>query len=349
MLIEQIAYQLLIQAYYVCFVHAAALARLDGVLLQWSVLFEPYGLNFVQYRRVSNLTLSVTGNDDITPFSTLAMAFQSGSAHQFTVPRSGLVDGAYYEFRMGYPFTAYTYYTNSLIVKTYDVNSPYVGNVQSSSTDTQIVVSWTQPEYSDGIVGYAVTVLYQQAGNGGLTNPGWNPNALNTVTSARLSLTQTSIVVGCIDLSALNCLQPYTTYLFEIAVIRQSGQDAPKAVYVSTEHSIPSRHNSSLLFLYGGWITMNFTVAVPLYNNASIGSTFLGLARLATVNGDLQLNLTSSTVTSITDTSLKITMSYSEYQFIMAYFAVYTNLWSAARIYYGNSLQSNVPITVYCL
>ena len=214
---------------------SVAAPQLTGVLLQWSILFEPYALNFIQYRAVANLTLSKSGNDLSTPFTTLPMSFENAITHQFTVPQHALIAGAYYEFRLGYPFESYTYYTNSMFTKTFDASSPFVNNVQTWSIDTILSVSWGEPAYSDGIVGYSVSIWYEQIGNAGIARAqAWNVSTLNLVTSFDLTLAQTSFVYGCTALGASDCLWPFTTYVVGVSVIRQTGVDVPEYIYVST-------------------------------------------------------------------------------------------------------------------
>ena len=223
---------------------------LTGMLLQWSHLFLPYEENFVQYRQVVNLTLSETMNDVTTPYTTLPMVFANGNTQQFLIPRSALSDGTYYEFRLGYPFPTYTFYTNTMIAKTFDVNSPFVNSIESSSLDTIFHMSWGAPEYSKNIIGYNVSIYHKQHGNAGATNPTWGSVGSTLVTSFQLPLTQLSFSYGCTDLTANDCLTAFTTYLVQIAVIRTTGQDQPKNVYVSTQHTIASLHNSSSIYLY---------------------------------------------------------------------------------------------------
>ena len=315
----------------------------------WSHLFEPYALNFVQFRPVSNLTLSETGNDYSTQYTTLPMAFENGLSHQFTVPASALVAGIYYEFRLGYPFSDYTYYTNTQIAKTFDGNSPFVNSFVATATDTHATISWGQPEYSDGIVGYSVTLSYKIRGNGDLSQVQWGVyDNLITVMNEDVSLTQTSIDVGCVDSTVGTCLFPYTTYQLSIAVIREGGRDKPKAFYFATEQMIEARVNTSSLYLYGGSITMNFTVPVPYYqSNTPIVSTFLSPVTINSKRGDIHLSLTTSMVQSVSNNTVKIVFSASEYNALVNKIMNPAFAYSRMTITYGDGIL--LPVGTYCL
>ena len=318
--------------------------------LQWTKLFEPYAQNFVQYRKVANLTASASENDLATQYTTLSMSFMSGGAKQFVVPAHVLTAGAHYEFRLGFPFPSYTYYTNTLIAKVFDANSPFVNSVGTAASDVLSTVSWGAPEYSVGIVGYRVALLYKAAGNGDVVNPQWTAaDNLQLVSSNDLPLTQTSIALGCTDVSSSSCLAAFTTYLVQISVIRQSGVDSAKSVYFSTLHTQLSARNSSTMFLHGGKITVHFTVAVPTYNNVSIGSTLLSPLTLHNKRGDLALSsLNQSRVQSISGTAVEIRLSESEYNALVGQLKMPAFAYSAMWLTYGGD-QASIALQPYCL
>ena len=330
----------------ICFV--AATSHLDGVLLQWSQLFEPYALNFVQFRPVFNLTLSITDNDYSTLYTTLPMVFQNGLSHRFTVPAAALTPGAYYEFRLGYTFSDYTYYTTTQITKTFDSNSPFVNSFAAVRTDTHAMISWGEPEYSDGIVGYSVIVGYTIRGDGGLAQWGGS-DSLIVILDANVPLTQTSIDVGCVDIEDNACLFPYTRYRVSIAVIREGAQDEPKAFYFTTKHMTQARFNTSSLHLYGGLITMNFTVPVPNYQSdpTPIASTFLSPVILTNKRGDIHLSLTESTVQSTSHNIVNIVLSKSEYSILVNKIMDPHFLYSSMTVSYGGN--SKLHLETYCL
>ena len=311
-------------------------------------MFEPYALNFIQYRAVVNLTLSVSGNDLSTPFTTLPMSFENAITHQFTVPQHALIAGAYYEFRLGYPFESYTYYTNSLFAKTFDASSPFVNNVQTWSIDTMLSVSWGEPEYSDGIIGYKVSIWYQQVGNAGMSHAQqWNTSTLSAVTVFDLSLAQTSFMYGCTDLSASDCLSPFTTYVVGVAVIREGVTDVPEYIYVSTRATALASHNSSSLFLHGARIMMHFASEVSLYNSVVIGSTFLSPVQVVNTVGDLRVNLTASVVVSMSNTSLQILLSETEYSSMVGVIYGSSFKFSSMMLVFGGG--QSIPLSIYCL
>ena len=331
------------------FVHLVAQPRLTGVLLQWSRLFEPYAQNIVQYRVVANLTLTLSNNDEFTPYTTLAMAFPNALSHEFTVPRSVLQDGVQYEFRLGFPFTSYTFYTNTLVAKTFDANSPFVNSVKIVPNDVIASISWKAPEYNDGIVGYHVGLFYQVLGNGGVKNLAVNTTSgLTQVLSVDLPLTQTSITVGCTDLSSSTCLVAYTTYLVQLSVIRQAGTDSPKSVSFATTPMVLDRHNTSSLFLHGGKLTVRLTVGVPTYVNAPIATTFLWPVTLRNARGDLQLtSLNESTVQTLSNKSVAILLSNKEYLALVNQMHSGLFSYSAITMYFGSE-QRPLAVDTYC-
>ena len=318
--------------------------------LQWTKLFEPYAQNFVQYRKVANLTASASENDLATQYTTLSMSFMSGGAKQFMVPSSVLTAGAHYEFRLGFPFPSYTYYTNTLIAKVFDANSPFVNSVGTAASDVLSTVSWGAPEYSVGIVGYRVALLYKAVGNGDVVNPQWTAaDNLRLVSSNDLPLTQTSIALGCTDVSSSSCLAAFTTYLVQISVIRQSGVDRAKNVYFSTLPTQLSARNSSTMFLYGAKITVQFMVAVPTYNDVSVASTLLSPLTLHNKRGDLALSsLNQSRVQSISGTAVEIHLSESEYTALVGQLRMPVFVYSAMWLTYGSD-QASIALQPYCL
>jgi len=326
----------------------AATPTLTGVQLQWSHLFTPYIHNFVQYRTIVNQTLSQTMTDFSTPYVTLPMVFENSHTLEFLVPRSALVDGTHYEFRLGYPFSEYTFYTNTLIAKTFDSNSPFVSNIVTSSTNSSIKMSWIQPEYSDGLLGYKVDILYLVGGNGQLTNPQWNVSTLTLAYSYRLSLTDLSLVQGCGADGVTGCLIPYTTYLVQISVIRESGVDKPKAIYVSTSQTPVEKHDTASIFVYGGRINVNFVSTTAWYNTSTaISSTMFWPAYIASQLGDIQVNLTSSLVTSVAGSNnVTLTLSSIEYSSLVSQ-VIASNAYSKMTLYFGGN--RTLGLSVYCL
>ena len=305
----------------------------NGVILQWTRLFQPYALNFVQYRAVLNKTLAATDSDP-TPYTTLPMVFPNAHTYEFLIPRLWLVDGTAYEFRLGFPFADYTFYTNSLIAKTFDVNSPFVNSVSTVSTNQSISVSWNEPEYADGIVGYRV-LLYSTG---------------TLISSMDLTLTETSVVLGCSDVTSVEaCLMPVTTYLIGISVIRQTGPDSPKYVYASTLMTVVPvvLQNTSSLFLFGGDIMITFVANVPIYNNTPINETFLYPASLMNTGHDVVLDLSGSIVQSISGTIMKVIMSYTEAELLIS--QVFSlSIFTPMSIAFGTQ-PSSIILSYQCL
>ena len=328
-----------------------ATVELGGVLLQWDRVQEPYANNFVQYRPVSNLTSTLSYNDTITPWTTLPMIPRD--IPSMLVPSSYLDGGAYYEFRLAFQSGIHTSHSNTqaLISTTYNAASFLIGNVETISFDTMISVSWNAPEYSDELIGYAVSVFFKASGNAGVADPQWGASGSTLLSSFQLPLTQLSFSYGCTDLTASDSLAPFTTYLVDIAVIRSTKTDVPKSIYVSTQHTIASLHNTSSIYLYAVTITMNFTVAMPQYAAGTpINATILHPLNLHTTRiEDLNVNLTQSTVESVSNTSMKVTLSLSEYKLITSA-TIYNPsfLFTPFVIEYG-AAQLIEPCSVHCL
>lgn len=317
--------------------------------LQWSKLFVPYALNFVQYRRVANLTVTLTGND-FSSYTTLPMVFENARTLDFKVPRSTLVDGVYYEFRLGFAFPTFTYYTNTRVLKTYDANSPFVGNVKTASTNSSISVTFSAPEFFDGVVGYSARLLYKDKGNGDVINPQWSASSLTVVESRDLSLTDTMLVFGCAEYTEDNCLVPFTLYAIELTVIRENGRDAPKTVYAATKVTtkVVVRRDRADLFLHGASIVVTFLNAVPMYgNNTAIGSTLFGSgAYIVNKKQDISQTLSLSTVTSVSSTVVRIVMPESEYQKLVANVRAPSLTFSTMYLHYGEN--KTIEMGTYC-
>ena len=103
-------------------------------------------------------------------------------------------------------------------------------------------------------------------------------------------------------------------------------------------------------FLFGGWIKLNFNATItPIYNNTPIGSTFLNPFIVKNQRGDLYVPLTNgSTVTSLSNTSIRIDMSNADYSSLSAVILSSTFLYSPLVIIYANNTSSIHP-TTYCM
>lgn len=268
-----------------------------------------------------NLTWTATHNDSATPYQTLPIVFENSHTLQFTVPKANLNAGTYYELRMGFPFPTHTFYTNSRVLKTYDANSPYVGNVQTSSTNGSVSLTWDAPEYADGIVGYTVRISYQTIGNGIISNPQWNSTTLTLLQSVDLSLSSTTITFGCLSgVTNGTCLSSYTTYYVDVSVIRELGPDPPRGFYVSTLQTIIPivRYDTATFFLHGASVTFDFVLPVQTYSaDTRVSSTFLFPLSIQTKLGDVVMSLNEAVVTSISNTSLVVTMSEDDYGILL--------------------------------
>jgi hypothetical protein len=321
-----------------------ARSELGGIRLQWTKLYQPYTLNFVQYRSVVNLTLTGPNNDNTAAFKTLPMVFESSFSKEFLIPQFYLGDGVWYEFRLGFVFRDYTAYTNTRTAKTFDASSPFVNSVVLESTNQSISVSWEAPEYATGIVGYKVQISYLIRG----IVPGpWNTSLSILLDASQVPLTQKMVMLGCSPIEATSvCLYPSTTYLIEIAVIREGGVKKFSSFYYSTVATPMMAMNISRLFFRGRSIKMNFVSAVPRYNNTPISSTFLHLLRIGNAQNNVNINLTSSTVLSFSDTSLVVSLSIGEFK-ELAHQIYLANVFSVMTLYYG-SPPNQLHLSQYC-
>jgi hypothetical protein len=331
-------------------IFAAAMAGLDGVQLRWLRLFSPYGSNFVQIRLVANRTQSLT-ELDTTPFVTLPMVFSNSHALDFKVLAAYLTVGRYYEFRLGFPYSSYTYFTNSLFVKTYDASSPFVSRVQLSSTNASITVSWVAPEYADGIVGYRLQVLYSGTGNGALTNSQWSASALKVFVLIDVPFSSTRRTITCVNGTASACLSSFTKYVVSIAVIRQVGADSPLVFNVTTAKTVviaTAKRDVAQLFLFAGAISVSFASAgAPTYAVAApIFDTIFWPAALTNKNNDIRLNLTSSTVQTLWDGTIKIEFSEAEFASLQT-MAFAVSAFSTMSFHFGDN--HTIAMTYHCL
>ena len=322
------------------------------MLLQWSYLFEPYSRNFVQYRQVANLTVSTARADFMTPYVTLPMIFSDSHTYSFLIPKAVLANGTYYEFRLGFSFPEYTYYTNTLIAKTFDINSPFVSSVRLLSTNQSITVSWAEPEYSTGIIGYKLSLLYKTLGNGAASTVSWNVSQLMLLQSIQLPLLPTVYTFEC-DSSNMNaCLSPFTSYIVQISVIRESGIDAPRAFSTATLKTvlIHEAKDTASIYLYGGKVFMSFVVSpqdLSLVDGKTINSTFLSPAFIISRKGDMRLNLTNSVIQSTSSSSLTITFSETEYSILVQQLWTEGFVFTPLFLHYG--ISSVIPLSTYCL
>lgn len=306
----------------------------------------PYEHDFVQYRPVINLTLTATDQEQ-TPFITLPMVFPNAHTLEFTVPAHVLLPGKHYEFRLGFAFSTYTYYTNQVVAKTFDSSSPFVSHVQMMSTSNSITVSWLEPEYAEHIIGYSLRVLYNQLGNGDATNyRQWNVSMLSVFDSRSLTLSQTSQTITCSSTVSSRCLSPFTTYVLEIAVIRETGHDMPSYYYVSTQKVPVVKKNTAAFNLHAAHILVSFLNGVEaLPVGTRLVSTAYSPAYITSQNSDLLFGLNRSTIESVSSNVVKITFSEDEYSLILK--QLLSLSFSPLTLHYGQS--QTILMSVSCL
>ena len=336
---------------YVAHLVSGASAALDGVVLQWTVTIEPYGLNFVEYRRVANPTNAALGLD-LSPYATVPMVFDNARSLLFKVPMQWLVDGTFYEFRMAHPSTSYTYRSNSLVVKTFDASSPLVSSVAWTSTHDEIKLSWKAPEHSAGLIGYEIRVLYDEEGNGDHLDPSWTASELTALGETQVDLATTSVTIGCNTASArlTECLATYTIYYVEISVIREGGTDEPSHYYIYTTLLEKSSYDHSEVYIYTGDVFVSLVAPIGWMSNdtVEIGASPFAGARITSPSGDLVVELAHSTVRSMSATQIKIVLSHEEYESMLTQIDRFTFSFTSLSLVYAGGNKS-MPMLEFCM
>ena len=320
-------------------------------MLQWTVTIEPYGLNFVEYRRVVNPTSAALGLD-LSPYATLPMVFDNARSLLFKVPKQLLVDGAYYEFRMAYPFSSHTYRTNSIVVKTFDASSPFVSSVTWTSTHDEITLSWKAPEHSAGLIGYKIRVLYDEEGNGDHLDPSWTASELTVLGTTQVDLGTTSVTIGCNAATAqlTECLATYTIYYVEVSVIREGGADEPSHYYIYTTLLEKSSYDHSEIYIYSGDVFVSFVEPTGWVLNGTVdidASPFAG-ASITSPSGDLVVELVHSTVRSMSATQMKIALSREEYESLLTQILSFEFSFTSLSLVYAGGNKS-MPMLEFCM
>ena len=304
----------------------------------------------MQYRELTNLTTTETRQDDGAQFTTIAMVFQNPFTLEFTVLNEFLNPGTSYQFRLGFPFPSYTFYSNTLIAKTFDSNSPLVSYLTTSSTSSSIHASWEVPEYTNGIIGYRARIYVSAYDNGGIENPTFDSSTATIVQSADLSLSETSFTFGCSGNDTKNCLHPYTMYYIEIGVVHDGSGDSIKSFYVATQVYVAPivLRDAAVMFLHGQTITVTLLNPVPAYGTPTgIESTFLYPAMLTSADGAINMALSDSSVVSESDLTVKITMTVAEYSLLVS--SMYSkSAFSTLFLKYGSS-GKKIQLSYYCL
>ena len=279
--------------------------QLDGLVLQWTRLLDPYVLNYVEYRLVANLSLSYASQDS-SAFVTLPFTFTNAQTRQLKIPNSFFVPGSYYEFRLSFPYDSYVYYTNTIISKVFSANSSLVSNVQTSSTNSSVFVAWSLPEYTDNIVGYQLRLI--------------SPSS-NTLTDLSLPSQVTSFTFDCLT---SGCLSPETTYSIGIAVIRGQQRDSFLFLKVTTKATpaLQTKTESAELDIFRHSLHVSFLFAPVAYSSPTpVSSSFLSPAALVSQRQDTNVSLSTSLVQTVSDTDVVVSLSSDEYSALMSQIA----------------------------
>ena len=289
---------------------------------------------------------------DYSTYLTLPMVFDNARSLVFKVPKQWLADGTYYEFRMAYPFLSYTYRTNSLVVKTFDASSPFVSSVTWTSTHDEITLNWKAPEYSSGLIGYKIRVLYQQEGNGDQLNPSWTASELTVLGEAKVDLGTTSVTIGCNAASAqlTECLATYTIYYVEVSVIREDGIDEPSHYYIYTTLLDKSSYDHCEVYIYTGDVFVSLVSSIGWMSNdtVEIGASPFAGARITSPSGDLVVELAHSTVRSMSATQIKIVLSHEEYESMLTQIDRFTYSFTSLSLVYAGGNKS-MPMLEFCM
>ena len=215
--------------------------------MQFTNLFQPYELNFIQYRQILNLTLQASGFDTTVPYSTLPVVFETNN-DIFLVPKDFLLQGTYYEFRQGFPYPDYVYYCPSVVVQTFGVNASFVSNVQWTSTNTSISISWDAPAYTIGILEYEIMVFVGHLGSAASgqqnsTMTTCSPEIIPTlISNFSTNILEPYVMIGCLSHStdyAARCLVPNTLYTVQIIVVRELSDNDALPLSCTTQNAKP--------------------------------------------------------------------------------------------------------------
>jgi hypothetical protein len=327
---------------------AAAVSQLNGIKLFWSRTIEPLDLNFIQYRRVANVTTAVTGTDT-TPFTTLSIGLQSSVDRQVLVPSSNFQAGASYEFRLGFPHAEYTYFTNTMFAKAFGADSALASHALYTSTDKAITLSWDAPEYSDGLTGYQVSLWYKDISNGDVVDPMWATNELIRFGRQNLSSSAREAFFGCSDeQSTIGCLIPYTLYLVEVAAIRNNFVETPLTFYATTAKLSRDQVEA---FAHSGDVYIKFQRNQTVFYgpNTPIAETIFTNASIKTINNDFFIDLRTSTIQSISSSTFLLRLSDEDFKFILDT-VVYSGAVHYTRVFnYGIGEQKTLPVIGFCL
>jgi hypothetical protein len=140
-------------------------------------------------------------------------------------------------------------------------------------------------------------------------------------------------------------------YAVELTVIRENGRDAPKTVYAATKVTtkVVVKRDRADLFLYGKRVDVTFLSAVPMYESSTvIGSTLFGAeAYLINTKQDINLTLSSSTVTSVSSTAVQIILSDNEYATLVSKVWAPDFVFSTMYLHYGEG--KTIEMGTYCL
>ncbi len=290
-----------------------------GVLLSWDHLLRPVSLNFVQYRLISNITAARAFGSS-NAFTTLDLSFRHADQKEAFIPISLLAAGQHYEFRMGFPYVGFTYYSNSQFVKTFGAGSGYVGQVQWTSTNETIRVWWEAPEDTEGLIGIRVQLCLKEKGNGRLKSPSWSDDELVLVRSVELSAVSEIVELGC-QSGPVSCLYPNTFYAIDIVTHRSTSVSLTKRVYASTKAPVVSSapQDTAKVYSWAEGITLSFVepISVSYPVGTPLTQTFLHPAYVK--NKDISILLNTSVVGGSSALVLNLTLGLAELRIAAAY------------------------------
>jgi hypothetical protein len=135
-----------------------------------------------------------------------------------------------------------------------------------------------------------------------------------------------------------------------IAAIRQQGNENPAVFYVTTAKTVEivAKHDAAQLFLYGGTASISLASTVaPIYAVAvPIANTIFQPATLTNKNNDIRLSLISSTVQTLSDGTIKIMFTDSEFASLTA-MVFATSAFSTMTLNFAGN--RSIAMTYHCL
>jgi hypothetical protein len=260
-----------------------------------------------------------------------------GVGSEARLPSHLLLHGRFYEFRLGYRFPSYTYFSNVITIQTLSNSSLLVAKLHASTTNQSALITWAPPEYIADVVGYHVFVSFLASGSAGASTIG-DFASIGFSESIFLPLMQNSIFIGCLDntLDGSQCLSPFSSYLIRVAVITSKAPQKPSSLVFTTKATVTptERFDEASFYALAGLITLTFVAEMPVIADTTpIAASFLNQSVIVSQDGGFRLALLSATVRSRSSTVINVHLSLAEMNHTISY------IYNASQSYSPLSLK----------